>query len=1051
MRNEQAETYSQIGKGQESEKYQCTLVHKGRIKNTIEFIAIKTIDCARDGEVANYEKIARLVDHNNIVRFRLCGKTSHHYQLWLEYCPGGTLLELLERDTRLPEPIIRIFGGDILAGLFHLHQRGIVYRDLQPRNIIIDQCGFLKLNDLSHAELLEEPFDLGVPDPLLIPYMAPELFHEQGVASFASDHWALGCLLYQLASGVTPFAGAQDEMVDRIHNVQPPGLAMCSKEFNDLVHDLLTWDCFKRIGWAEIVAHPWWRNSLSKRPDRTFEDFSVATLPAQPRFKKNEVYVGMTKRVSTITLPRSQRDGSLQTSRKGETSLSALIVSYDQMTAPLIFNSRIESLTLPSYDLAQIPPDVAEMASNDSAKHEKAMAAALAFLGSPKQKSRAKVPLISFLIKESESTDCANALANSNFLKDLLALAKESRHPSLTSGFLLLAASIVRHAKNIRAECLSESTLAPIEEITKENEKSARRAVMVLGEVAYYIVRWTTARLPGFAGPILLANLQNKDEITRHYALRAISNILSTERGRELFDLRKIEEAVIPLGAACKGHFLDSYATCLVMIYRHIQPSDSPPIEELLHRLLGQDSKSATTKTIAIILASVTNFLPKVKNELQTIINESNGELGVKALLAGCLVFSEDLDGFAEISPRFYMLFEKVEKDADEGAGAIAKAVASICTKILLLVKERCNYALVSVITKALTIPRFRTEIWTKSFATTFRDVLKAADFDHPHAENLIPLVESAVNSGTCDILIVADCLGAIEAKDPETRFSALHLIADLLGQPLPGRDRLVRSVMNAILPRLTALLGDPPPSMVPDVVLRLLSNATVVDSTIVRDLMAREKLQLLFARVVDNASATVLACRIVTEPGTMIGDLVETGLIKAIVEAMNSRAASASVSLLVTLLNPLWKQTAPRPSPQLLRAVEQIAPLAAVAAPLADCIEETPTAGTCLGYIICLFTQAGVAQVAAYAPCFERVAKVLNRMVDAPTCAEAFGGLLKTMCWAAQNNAEAKEAMRRGEGLAAALKKLQANGPEALKPDASTLIGLIADQSQGS
>lgn len=71
-----------------------------------------------------------------------------------EYCPGGDLLTLIEQDKALPEKTVKTFIREILQGLQYLHSNGIIFVDLKPANILINEYGNLKLADLGSAKRL---------------------------------------------------------------------------------------------------------------------------------------------------------------------------------------------------------------------------------------------------------------------------------------------------------------------------------------------------------------------------------------------------------------------------------------------------------------------------------------------------------------------------------------------------------------------------------------------------------------------------------------------------------------------------------------------------------------------------------------------------------------------------------------------------------------------------------------------------------------------------------------------------------------------------------
>lgn len=62
-------------------------------------------------------------------------------------CPGGELFYLLKRVKRMNEADARFYFTEILYGLQYLHEKGIVYRDLKPENLLIGEDGHIKIAD----------------------------------------------------------------------------------------------------------------------------------------------------------------------------------------------------------------------------------------------------------------------------------------------------------------------------------------------------------------------------------------------------------------------------------------------------------------------------------------------------------------------------------------------------------------------------------------------------------------------------------------------------------------------------------------------------------------------------------------------------------------------------------------------------------------------------------------------------------------------------------------------------------------------------------------
>ena len=104
--------------------------------------------------------------------------------------------------------------------------------------------------------------------------MAPELFNDEGVYSFQSDIWALGCVMYEMATGLPPFkASGLQQLITEIQTKPYEPIAGASTLFSDLLSRLLEKDPVKRISWEHLRKHPFWTKEVNGRK-----------LPRQPSF-----------------------------------------------------------------------------------------------------------------------------------------------------------------------------------------------------------------------------------------------------------------------------------------------------------------------------------------------------------------------------------------------------------------------------------------------------------------------------------------------------------------------------------------------------------------------------------------------------------------------------------------------------------------------------------------------------------------------------------------------------------------------------------------------
>jgi serine/threonine protein kinase len=154
------------------------------------------------------------LEHVHVVRFYEAGQAerSGRQMLWvaLEHLQGRTLRELLvEQGPFDPDRIIR-FGRQIAQGVHEAHKIRVIHRDLKPENVIVTAGEIAKVIDFGIAKFKDwgaKQTQGSTAGTLL--YMAPEQLDEQaGVpVGAATDVYALGLILRELATGRSPFVG----------------------------------------------------------------------------------------------------------------------------------------------------------------------------------------------------------------------------------------------------------------------------------------------------------------------------------------------------------------------------------------------------------------------------------------------------------------------------------------------------------------------------------------------------------------------------------------------------------------------------------------------------------------------------------------------------------------------------------------------------------------------------------------------------------------------------------------------------------------------------
>lgn len=160
--------------------------------------------------------LGRLGDHPNIATVLDHWEDNQMAVMVTRYLTGGSLHGLIKNSLEqsgagLPiEDIFRL-SIELAYGLAHIHQRRILYLDLQPRNVLFDEWGTLHLVDFDTAVSLDDRDASDLSHRTVINYTAPELI-DGAVADESADLYSLGATIYEMAAGHPPFGDARGEI-----------------------------------------------------------------------------------------------------------------------------------------------------------------------------------------------------------------------------------------------------------------------------------------------------------------------------------------------------------------------------------------------------------------------------------------------------------------------------------------------------------------------------------------------------------------------------------------------------------------------------------------------------------------------------------------------------------------------------------------------------------------------------------------------------------------------------------------------------------------------
>ncbi|XP_025831856.1 G protein-coupled receptor kinase 1 [Agrilus planipennis] len=243
-----------IGRGGFGEVYGCRKADTGKMY-AMKCLDKKRIKMKQGETLALNERIMlSLVSTGQDCPFIVCMTYAFHTPdklcFILDLMNGGDLHYHLSQHGVFNESEMKFYAAEVILGLEHMHRRYIVYRDLKPANILLDEHGHVRISDLGLAcdfSKKKPHASVGTHG-----YMAPEVLSKGTAYDSSADWFSFGCMLYKLLKGHSPFR--QHKTKDK-HEIDRMTLTMnvelpesFSKELKSLLEGLLQRDVDKRLG-----------------------------------------------------------------------------------------------------------------------------------------------------------------------------------------------------------------------------------------------------------------------------------------------------------------------------------------------------------------------------------------------------------------------------------------------------------------------------------------------------------------------------------------------------------------------------------------------------------------------------------------------------------------------------------------------------------------------------------------------------------------------------------------------------------------------------------
>jgi len=256
-----------IGRGGFGEVYGCRKADTGKMY-AMKCLDKKRIKMKQGETLALNERIMlSLVSTGHDCPFIVCMTYAFHTNdklcFILDLMNGGDLHYHLSQHGVFNENEMKFYAAEVILGLEHMHRRYIVYRDLKPANILLDEHGHVRISDLGLAcdfSKKRPHASVGTHG-----YMAPEVLSKSTAYDSSADWFSFGCMLYKLLKGHSPFR--QHKTKDK-HEIDRMTLTMnvelpdnFSPELKHLLESLLQRDVDKRLGCGgqgaeELKNHP---------------------------------------------------------------------------------------------------------------------------------------------------------------------------------------------------------------------------------------------------------------------------------------------------------------------------------------------------------------------------------------------------------------------------------------------------------------------------------------------------------------------------------------------------------------------------------------------------------------------------------------------------------------------------------------------------------------------------------------------------------------------------------------------------------------------------
>ena len=239
--------HRKLGRGGYGEVYGCRKIDSGRVYAMK--VSYKKRIKVKKGEALSINERNILCKLNNpfVVGLHYAFQTPDQLVLVLDLAEGGDLHYHIDQKGSLSDDSVRFYTAEMVLGLEHMHAQNIVYRDMKPSNVLLDTEGHVKISDLGLAHDLKYDFPSSAVGTH--GYMAPEVIYKGIKYSFPVDWFALGCTIFKMSTGHSPFHDKDREaIINKTLKEDPKYPSKMSPDLQSLISSFLKKNPASRLG-----------------------------------------------------------------------------------------------------------------------------------------------------------------------------------------------------------------------------------------------------------------------------------------------------------------------------------------------------------------------------------------------------------------------------------------------------------------------------------------------------------------------------------------------------------------------------------------------------------------------------------------------------------------------------------------------------------------------------------------------------------------------------------------------------------------------------------